>query len=301
MVILTKQRMCVDCNCPFVAARGIASLRCRPCHRLFVNRETRERDAARRKREKAAEQVATILGLPACNVVRDNGHRCLACRRVLWVNVARAPRYCHQCRRYFDVAEIAVGVISFIVKAAIAFRGPCVSCGGEIPATRKTYCRTTCSESCSAELGRRRGRETYERLKGVRLRPLGSPRQCRLCDKMIAATNTNGRGRSICDECNTYRGDFKSRARKYGVLYTKFDKRDVFARDSWRCQLCNRAVLKKAKRDKGTRRLHPRTASLDHIIPMSKGGDHVEANVQCACLACNVRKNAKIIGQLRFF
>lgn len=298
MVILTKERMCVDCCCRFVAASGKSSVRCKPCQRLFVNRETCERDKARRARQVASASICKAIGLPKCDVLRDNGHRCQCCNRVLFLDAGRASYLCHECRPLSDAANTVIDVLEFVISAAVSGLRLCCVCNQGIPTWRNAK---TCSKSCVAEIGRRKARERYERLHGVTLRPLGEPRQCRLCDKKIKATNVNGRGRSVCDECNTYRGDFKSRARKYGVLYTKFDKRDVFDRDAWRCQLCKRPVLRKAKRDKRTRRLHPRTASLDHIVPLSKGGPHVESNVQCACLECNVRKNARTIGQQRLF
>jgi 5-methylcytosine-specific restriction endonuclease McrA len=36
---------------------------------------------------------------------------------------------------------------------------------------------------------------------------------------------------------------------------------------------------------------HPASASLDHRIPLSKGGSHTAENTQLAHLACNVRKS----------
>lgn len=32
------------------------------------------------------------------------------------------------------------------------------------------------------------------------------------------------------------------------------------------------------------------SASLDHVVPMSKGGGHTYANTQCSHLKCNVDK-----------
>jgi 5-methylcytosine-specific restriction endonuclease McrA len=32
--------------------------------------------------------------------------------------------------------------------------------------------------------------------------------------------------------------------------------------------------------------------SLDHVIPLAMGGDHVEENLQCAHLICNSTKAA---------
>ena len=54
-------------------------------------------------------------------------------------------------------------------------------------------------------------------------------------------------------------------------------KRNIFARDSFRCQYCGARF--------GTTRL-----SIDHIIPQCQGGSRVWSNVVCACKECNVRK-----------
>lgn len=301
MVILTKERMCVDCGCRFVAAKGKASVRCKPCQRLFVRREARDRDNSRYARQRAQRAICIATGVQDCDVLRDNGHRCQCCRRVLFLDAGRASYLCHECRRYSDAAATTVDVISFIVKAVVEIRCPCAVCGSEVPATRKTIYRKTCSDECKNELNRQRARDKYELKTGVRLRPASGDRPCRLCDRTITPDVALGRGRSVCDYCNLHRGTFKSRAIMYGVRYEHVSRAAVFRRDAWRCQLCGKKVLKKAKRCKATRRLHPRTASLDHIVPMSKGGPHVELNVQCACLECNVRKQARMIGQRRLF
>ena len=60
----------------------------------------------------------------------------------------------------------------------------------------------------------------------------------------------------------------------------RFNRRNVFARDSNRCQYCNR--------NQPTSEL-----SLDHVIPKSKGGPTTWDNIVCACVACNVRKGGR--------
>ena len=62
------------------------------------------------------------------------------------------------------------------------------------------------------------------------------------------------------------------------------DPMEVFERNNWICQLCNHPVSK--IRDKRFIDI----ASLDHIIPLSKGGEHSYANTQLAHLSCNIRK-----------
>lgn len=294
---LTKQ--CPDCGVTYHAHHPLCS-RCQPCQRLFRNAETCKRDKARRKRQKAADQAAVVLGLPAFEVVRDNGHRCRACSRVLFLDNGQAPYLCHECSRADAIATAVLQFVGRLLELTLPSDRQCCVCGKTLCLGKPSYART-CSDECSRERSRQHTRDKYERVHGVRLRPLGTDRTCRYCTTSINATNTKGCGRSVCDACGLHRGDFKARSRLYGVEYTVVDKTAVFERDGWKCQLCGRNVLRHAKRGSRTKRLHPRTASLDHIVPMSKGGPHVERNVQCACLACNVRKHARLIGQLRIF
>lgn len=50
-------------------------------------------------------------------------------------------------------------------------------------------------------------------------------------------------------------------------------RRAVFARDGHRCQYCGDAA-----------------DSIDHVVPRSRGGEHVWDNVTAACRSCNLRK-----------
>lgn len=54
---------------------------------------------------------------------------------------------------------------------------------------------------------------------------------------------------------------------------TALSRRAVFARDDHRCQYCG-----------GT------ADSIDHVLPRSRGGEHVWDNVAAACRPCNLRK-----------
>jgi hypothetical protein len=291
---------CVSCGTDIPASRNRRRTRCPTCQRAHENAETRRRDKARRKRLKAAQEALTH-GLPQYEVLRDNGHRCRACGVVLWVDDGMAPYRCRQCEKMGEATSIIAGMFGMLLGACLDDLPECRVCGTPCVSGRRARSTATCSKACGLEHGRQRTRDAYQRRTGVRLRPVSAGRSCKHCRCDIQADNRNGRGRSSCDQCNLHRGDFKSRAMLYGVRYTNVSRRVVFERDGWRCQLCGHAVLRKAKRHRVTRRLHPRTASLDHIIPMVKGGDHVEQNCQCACLSCNVRKHARRIGQTRLF
>ncbi len=79
----------------------------------------------------------------------------------------------------------------------------------------------------------------------------------------------------------------KSRKRRAMALrngYEPYREAEIFARDGWICQLCRTAV------DPALRWPHRDSASIDHIIPIAKGGPDAPGNVQLAHLTCNIRK-----------
>jgi 5-methylcytosine-specific restriction endonuclease McrA len=59
----------------------------------------------------------------------------------------------------------------------------------------------------------------------------------------------------------------------------RFAPADVHERDNWTCRLCLLPV------DPALPWPHPMSASVDHILPLSRGGSHTLANVQCAHLS----------------
>lgn len=90
----------------------------------------------------------------------------------------------------------------------------------------------------------------------------------------------------------------RRRALKAKVLSELIDVKKVFTRDGWICQHCKNKVSKKLKWP------DIMSASLDHIVPLSKGGSHIYANVQLAHLTCNLSKRAGVAPQgeqLRIF
>lgn len=73
------------------------------------------------------------------------------------------------------------------------------------------------------------------------------------------------------------------RARRKGApTVERVDRRVVFERDNWICQLCG--ALTDPEGGWGVR------PSVDHIVALSRGGAHTYANVQTAHRLCNNRK-----------
>jgi hypothetical protein len=88
----------------------------------------------------------------------------------------------------------------------------------------------------------------------------------------------------------------KKRAAHFGAAYEPVNPIMVFDRDKWLCRLCGISTPRKLR---GT--CDPRAPELDHIMPVSLGGEHSYRNTQCACRKCNGAKGAKPLGQMRMF
>lgn len=70
------------------------------------------------------------------------------------------------------------------------------------------------------------------------------------------------------------------------VQTVRFNRRNLFARDDYRCQYCGKA--------EPTHKL-----SLDHVVPRSHGGGTNWENIVCSCLKCNSRKGGRTPQQAR--
>jgi 5-methylcytosine-specific restriction endonuclease McrA len=64
----------------------------------------------------------------------------------------------------------------------------------------------------------------------------------------------------------------------------KFSRGNIYLRDGNRCQYCGR-------------KFPTSELSLDHVVPISRGGKSSWENIVCACLPCNVRKGNKLINE----
>lgn len=116
----------------------------------------------------------------------------------------------------------------------------------------------------------------------------GSPRSfcsaaCSVVYVKANPTEAQRRGRRVAKA--------KRRAKEHGVYAEKVDPIDVCSRGGWLCQLCGIATPKDKR---GTNSLD--APEVDHIYPISKGGKHVRANLQCLCRSCNAWKSDKIVS-----
>lgn len=69
----------------------------------------------------------------------------------------------------------------------------------------------------------------------------------------------------------------KRRALKAKTASVPVNRSEVAERDNWRCHICGQKVTRK-------------NWSLDHLVPLSRGGTHTMDNVALAHLRCNLRR-----------
>lgn len=86
---------------------------------------------------------------------------------------------------------------------------------------------------------------------------------------------------------------YRKRAQDKEAYVEDVDFMTIYERDKGLCRICGEGV------DINIRFPSPGAATLDHILPLSKGGKHQASNVQLAHLGCNSQRSNKGAAQLR--
>lgn len=178
----------------------------------------------------------------------------------------------------------------------------CVQCGISF-AKRPTgptprYCSAICRARACDERARRDGRlQLWQQAAAERRRKPKVTRTCAVCGLDFASVRTD-RAHCGADSCRArWRSKLVApyvharRAARAGADAELFDNVEIFERDEWRCWLCGGATVPHAR---GHDPLRP---SLDHVVPLARGGTHTRANVRCAHLRCNLKKGARLISR----
>lgn len=260
---ISKLCVCLECGVHFVG-RTRAQGWCSPeCRRIGYNKN---RAAYKRSRARREQRV------------------CPRCARHFEVRVYRSEGarpgkfvFCPECR-----------TLPYAEKYPLNER-VCAECGKSFSRRRRF-----CSDACAKEAERKRRRPPREVT-------------CAECGRAVTFVGRHFY-RYCSDKCREAvknrrknkrrRGAFPAKARKrarvYGVDYEPVNRRKVFERDGYRCQICGHQL---AKKDVGKSK--SRAPTLDHRVPMANGGGHTYENCQTACSICNSEKsNFSSVGQL---
>lgn len=145
----------------------------------------------------------------------------------------------------------------------------CAHCGQMFTAAKRTGGAwvKTCSKSCARRLEITKGSHAWGDIKLGWLEP----------EERAARAFERG------EESRR-----KRRARLAGVKRDRYSTASIAERDGYICSLCGERV------DMDLKYPHPGSASVDHVLPLSLGGDDTLANVALACLGCNIRKSNRV-------
>lgn len=161
-------------------------------------------------------------------------------------------------------------------------------------------CRRRASEMRAAEMAERSARaaeriEANKRRKAARqLVNLLTPRVCTRCGRVFHSRRA-GELLFCSDECRRkeWHSNHYDRARKYGGEYERgITLGKLVERDGLECYLCGRTCDWEDKRWGSYGPDHP---TIDHVVPLSKGGGHTWENVKVACGRCNADKRDIIL------
>ena len=163
------------------------------------------------------------------------------------------------------------------IKTPVVIR--CAICGTEFTTTQPT--RKICSSSlCHRAYVRRYQYDHYQpvlkreancKMCGQNIRVSGHQRYCLSCAR-IKERET----KRIVED--------RRRARKKAAYISDVSRKEIYKRDHWICGICGDPV------DAALKFPDPGSPTLDHIIPLAKGGTHEHNNVQLAHFICNSTK-----------
>lgn len=185
------------------------------------------------------------------------------------------------------------------------YRLRCKKCGSKIERNRSTIRRSKCRCTECKKM-----EQEQEELNKLRSAFIGEYRKCSRCGEMFFALYKTS---AYCSErckrkAKTERrkerdpewkprasGGMRKGARKYIERAKKYNcqyeygitLRSVYKRDGGICKICGQPC---DLNDKSYGQCGPNYPSVDHIIPLSKGGSHTWDNVQLAHMICNSYK-----------
>lgn len=257
------------------------SFTCQGCGGQFTGRKRKYCTKQCRSRlydyKKSRKQGRTLRSEITAKAACNQTHQCLWCGKAFQPKRAGRTKYCSRgC--WFEFSSAKSNLIAGLSASHKVHRVKCGWCGCRFDAqVGSKYC----SEECRSKF-------------------VPVDFSCAECGNQVQTSYRDQRKKFCSDVCsgrNHRRIRRKmERARLREVQVERVDPIKVFDRDGWRCQICG-TKTQKAKRGK----VHPRAPELDHIVPLSVGGEHSYRNTQCACRECNSKKGNAVYGQIPMF
>lgn len=198
--------------------------------------------------------------------IRFCGRRC-AIRNRYAQRPKRAP-----AQRYRDLPEASRS-------------GLCAQCGERFIKSIPTH--AYCSEECVG-----RAHSAQARIRRKAMVPTFVGGCCPRCGAAFVDRWQAEQSSRYCSEaCSKGASRDRRRARKRMAFVADVHRHKIFERDRWLCHLCGKRLRRLAVAP------HPLSPTLDHVIPLAKGGTHEPANVRAAHFICNSTKGDRGGGE----
>lgn len=190
-------------------------------------------------------------------------------------------------------------------------RVPCWICGKPMPNRRRAAPRMPTCAPCTAKHGAYVCAECGgpKRTAGPGMcrgctpaRPKAAPGNCKLCGEFYVPRKAARPDQSFCSKsCKTAwqngarppykrhavvglprkRRNDRIRRQRRAETWDGVTDAEIMERDRWRCGICRKAISRNLKWP------HPKSPSIDHIVPISEGGEDTAGNKRAAHLGCN--------------
>ena len=217
---------------------------------------------------------------------------CIECGEVLRKTQCRRGACKHRC-------------LYLVKKQQAVFRPcECATCGKRVFIFNPKGLREYCSSECRDKRATHSYACTVCGVKSSRTqcsdacRAVAAAGQCESCGSEIIKYRTK---RRFCADCATARKNRADNVRgrlrrmKTKTVRVTMTPREIWERDGGRCGICRKKI------DIQIKWPDRRALAIDHIVPLSKGGEDTPENLQATHAACNGRKNNKGGGQRRLF
>lgn len=250
----------------------VEQIPCRTCGRLFEPRKSGGKPQVRcseRCRRKVANANYTKKNAPLLS------NQCLECGGVIVQSgFGRPRRYCSDtCKA--KIMNRAAG------RRRLPVSNPdsreCAHCGQSFKPSRRDqiYCPVATGTHCAQKA------YVARRDAGEPLRQVPHTKTCVECGAEFA---TQSPAAKWCSKSCRIRTASREASRRRGPTspgWAPYSDREIFERDDWICQICFVRI------DRAVSRTHPDGATIDHVIPLSKGGADEPGNVVAAHWRCN--------------
>lgn len=201
---------------------------------------------------------------------------CRRCGTSFRPKQADRATFCGRDCAFAHRRELAI-VTEVRVEAERRQRTTCRVCGGAVAGRARRFC----SDECRNEQARRAARDRFVSVRDT------SPVETKTCAHCGDAFDVNYHAarRIFCSaRCLRLHGKANRRDRIRDVRVAPVRRAEIIERDRGLCQLCGDPVALEQRVP------HPLAPTLDHVVPLARGGTHEPANVQLAHFICNSRK-----------